>query len=74
MKPMRVLPILALALALGACSIFPSSQQSALTASGTVAATDVNVAPEISGKVTEVDVSEGDTVKVATSSSSWIVR
>jgi HlyD family secretion protein len=64
MKPMRVLPTLALALVLGACSIFPSSQQSALTASGTMAATDVNVAPEISGKVTEVDVSEGDTVKV----------
>ena len=64
MKPMRIILILTLALVLGACSIFPSSQQGALTASGTVAATNVNVAPEISGKVTEVDVSEGDSVKV----------
>lgn len=34
----------------------------ALTASGTVEATDVSLAPELSGKVTEVLVSEGDQV------------
>ena len=36
---------------------------SALTASGTVEATEILIAPEISGKVTEVLVNQGDIVK-----------
>jgi multidrug resistance efflux pump len=38
------------------------ADETALTASGTIEATQVNVAPEISGKVTEVLVDEGQTV------------
>ncbi len=40
-----------------------SAASGALTASGTVEAADVIIAPELSGKVTEVLVSEGDLVK-----------
>jgi multidrug efflux pump subunit AcrA (membrane-fusion protein) len=35
----------------------------ALTASGTVETTEISIAPEISGKILEVDVQEGDAVK-----------
>ena len=64
MKPIRVFFILVLGMALSACSVFQtSSSDSALTASGTVSATEVNVASEISGKVTSVSAAEGDTVK-----------
>jgi multidrug resistance efflux pump len=35
----------------------------ALTASGTVETTEISIAPELSGKISEVDVQEGDTVK-----------
>ena len=36
----------------------------ALTASGTVELTEINVAPEAAGKILAVDVKEGDTVQV----------
>jgi HlyD family secretion protein len=36
----------------------------ALTASGTVETTEINVAPEVAGKILAVDVQEGDTVHV----------
>ena len=35
----------------------------ALTASGTVETTEISIAPEVSGKIAEVDVDEGNTVK-----------
>ncbi|MGC1379291.1 MAG: biotin/lipoyl-binding protein, partial [Anaerolineales bacterium] len=35
----------------------------ALTASGTVETTEISIAPEVSGKILEVDVQEGDAVK-----------
>ena len=35
----------------------------ALTASGTVETTEISIAPELSGKILEVDVQEGDAVK-----------
>ena len=43
----------------------PASAASvALTASGTVETTEINVAPEVAGKILAVDVQEGDTVHV----------
>jgi len=43
----------------------PASATSvALTASGTVETTEINVAPEVAGKILAVDVQEGDTVHV----------
>ncbi len=64
MKSIRSLPIVFLALALSACSILqPASSSSTLTASGSVAATNVNVASELGGKVVEVVAAEGDEVK-----------
>ena len=47
-----------------AYNTFKPRSTSALTASGTVEATDVTIAPEISGRITEVLVNEGDQVKV----------
>jgi multidrug resistance efflux pump len=42
----------------------PATQASgALTASGTVETTEISIAPELSGKILEVDVQEGDAVK-----------
>ncbi len=64
MKPFRIIFISILGLVLSACSVFQVNNPSPiLTASGTVAATEVSVASEISGKVTEISVAEGDTVK-----------
>jgi len=39
-----------------------SATSGALTASGTVETTEINVAPEVAGKILAVDVREGDTV------------
>ncbi len=39
-----------------------SATSGALTASGTVETTEINVAPEVAGKILAVDVHEGDTV------------
>ena len=41
-----------------------SATLGALTASGTVETTEINVAPEVAGKIMAVDVQEGDTVHV----------
>ena len=41
-----------------------SATLGALTASGTVETTEINVAPEVAGKILAVDVQEGDTVHV----------
>lgn len=45
------------------CSVFETSQNGALTASGTISARQISVAPEIGGKVIAVHVKEGDTVE-----------
>ena len=42
----------------------PGAASSALTASGTVEATEINVAPEIAGRILDVAVKEGDTVHI----------
>ncbi|MGD0877375.1 MAG: efflux RND transporter periplasmic adaptor subunit [Anaerolineales bacterium] len=42
----------------------PSLASTALTASGTVEMTEIDVAPEAAGKILTVNVKEGDTVKV----------
>ncbi|MGC1379279.1 MAG: biotin/lipoyl-binding protein, partial [Anaerolineales bacterium] len=41
----------------------PATVSGALTASGTVETTEISIAPEVSGKILEVDVQEGDAVK-----------
>ena len=41
-----------------------SATSGPLTASGTVEATEINVAPEVAGKILAVNVKEGDTVRV----------
>jgi multidrug resistance efflux pump len=41
-----------------------SALSGALTASGTVETTEINVAPEVAGKILAVDVQEGDTVHI----------
>ena len=42
----------------------PAASATALTASGTVEMTEINVAPEAAGKILAVNVKEGDTVHV----------
>ncbi|RPH60515.1 MAG: HlyD family efflux transporter periplasmic adaptor subunit [Chloroflexi bacterium] len=44
-------------------TLFPASANGALTASGTVESTEIAIAPELSSKVVEVLVNEGDNVK-----------
>lgn len=64
--PVPVIVILILIVALSAYFIYTQStaeQNGALTASGFIEATQVNVAPELAGKVIEVLVAEGDSVK-----------
>lgn len=62
------IPAIVIVLLLIALSVYfivtqtSSADETALTASGAIEATQVNVAPEISGKVTEVLVDEGQTV------------
>jgi multidrug efflux pump subunit AcrA (membrane-fusion protein) len=66
--PLPVIILLFLVL-LGAGAYFlwpkfaPAATNGALTASGTVETAEISVAPELSGKVAEVNVNEGDTVK-----------
>lgn len=50
------------ALVLSACSSLAGSDQNGLTASGAVEATEVRVAPELSGSVEQVFVERGDAV------------
>jgi len=64
-RPPFVVIVLAIAILLaGAYYLYSSTRpaNSALTASGTVEATEILIAPEISGKVTEVLVNQGDMV------------
>lgn len=67
-RPLNVLIVIAV-IALAAIGYYAYTNFSlpvvagALTASGTVEAADVSIAPELSGKVTEVLVNEGDQVK-----------
>jgi membrane fusion protein YbhG len=51
------------ALSIAGCSALGASQTSALQASGIIEATQVDVSPELSGRVVQVKVNEGDTVK-----------
>jgi HlyD family secretion protein len=60
--------ILVVLIILGAIGYFvwqdrQQSTASALTASGTIESTEINIAPELSGKVAQVKVDEGDGVK-----------
>jgi HlyD family secretion protein len=64
MKSTRMIAMIALAISLSACSVLqPATASKTLSASGTVAATNVNVAAELGGKVLEVNAAEGDAVK-----------
>jgi multidrug resistance efflux pump len=62
-----IIVLLLLVISAGAYFIFfanrPAAQIGALTASGTVESTNISIAPELSGKVIEVNVIEGDVVK-----------
>lgn len=68
-NPRRVLPIILLLAAVAGAAYWyielrPARQSSAaLTASGTIEASQVQISPEISGKVVEVLASEGDRVE-----------
>lgn len=68
-RPIYVLTILAVIVLIAAgyyayTAFFQSRATGALTASGTVEAAEVLIAPELSGKVSEVLINEGDLVKV----------
>ena len=56
--------VLAVGLLITSCSGNGGSSNGALTASGTISAESVNVAPEIGGMVSEILVEEGDTVSI----------
>ncbi|HVN17063.1 MAG TPA: biotin/lipoyl-binding protein, partial [Anaerolineales bacterium] len=66
-RPSRILiVVIILAVLAGAYYVFQayaSSNNTQLKASGTIEAVDVNVSPELSGKVSEVLAEEGQTVK-----------
>jgi HlyD family secretion protein len=63
MKTIRIFLMTILVITLSACSVFqPDNSQTARSASGVVAATDISVAAEIGGKVIQVDTAEGDSV------------
>ncbi len=64
--PIPAIVILVLLISLSAYFIYSQSaadKNGTLTASGFIEATQVNIAPELAGKVTEVLVAEGDSVK-----------
>jgi HlyD family secretion protein len=52
-----------LALSIAGCSAMGASQTNAIQASGVIEATQVNVSPQLSGRVVQVNVSEGGAVK-----------
>ena len=68
-NPRRILPIIILLAALAAAGywyfkIRPTEQSNgALTASGTIETTQIQISPETSGKIAEVLVNEGDRVQ-----------
>jgi len=65
----RIIIIVILVLVVAAAAYYwynymrPAADSGALTASGTVETTEISIAPELSGKILEVDVQEGDAVK-----------
>jgi HlyD family secretion protein len=66
-KRLRFIPILIILVVIG-LAVYNWSQQAAakngpLAASGTIEVTDVTISPELSGRVTEVLVAEGDPVE-----------
>jgi HlyD family secretion protein len=64
--PIPVIVVIVAALAVAAWFLYAEytkSLDTSLTASGTIETTVVNIAPELSGKVAEVKVDEGDQVK-----------
>ena len=63
--PFVVIILVVVALLAGGYYLYTATRpvNSALTASGTVEATEILIAPELSGKVTEVLVNQGDMVK-----------
>ena len=69
-NPRRILPIVILIVALAAAGYWyfelrPAQQSTgALSASGTIEASQVQISPELSGKIMDVMVSEGDRVQV----------
>ena len=50
-------------LSVAGCSALGASQTSAIQASGVIEATQVDVSPELSGRVAQVSAKEGDAVK-----------
>jgi HlyD family secretion protein len=63
-KTQSLILLVLLTLVISACSTAQKGDSSTgLTASGFIAADEVRVAPEASGKVTEITVSEGDSVQ-----------
>jgi HlyD family secretion protein len=66
MNRKRIFPIVLLTLAvflLPACGNLNGASVRELSASGTITATSVSIAPEVSGKVAKIAVKEGDSVK-----------
>jgi HlyD family secretion protein len=64
--PKPVIPVIILALAVGTYFLVTSlgnKETPQLSASGTIEAVSISISPEIGGKVTEVQVDEGGTVK-----------
>ncbi|MFH1905769.1 MAG: efflux RND transporter periplasmic adaptor subunit [Chloroflexota bacterium] len=63
--PIPVIIVIVLVVIIGAYFIIENmkTDNSALTASGTIEAVEITLSPELSGKVTEVLVDEGDLVK-----------
>ncbi len=63
---MQIVPIVIVVVVLGLGAYWlvnrASAQEQGLKASGTIEATDVTISPEIGGRVTEVLVTDGDTV------------
>jgi HlyD family secretion protein len=62
-KNIAIISMLATGLLISACSGTGSNGNDALTASGTISAQSVKIAPEIGGKISEISVSEGQAVK-----------
>lgn len=63
-KSFMLILVLLLLAGLSGCSVFESNETAdGLTASGAMAADHVRVAPEVSGKVLNINVAEGDSVQ-----------
>jgi multidrug resistance efflux pump len=67
-NPRRVLPVILVLLILGAAAWYffgrsASADTGVIAASGTIEATEINISPELGGRVKVVHVNEGDVVK-----------